>query len=63
MDEGWQAMKRDEDGRQQPNTTRFPKGIGAIADFVHSKGLKVGIYSDAGYATITYPHYFYQVLC
>jgi alpha-galactosidase len=63
MDEGWQAMKRDEDGRQQPNTTSFPKGIGAIADFVHSKGLKVGIYSDAGYATISYLHNFYQVLC
>ncbi|KAJ5663320.1 hypothetical protein N7507_004051 [Penicillium longicatenatum] len=48
MDEGWQAMTRDENGRQQPNTTSFPKGIRAIADFVHSKGLKVGIYSDAG---------------
>ncbi|KAJ6035612.1 hypothetical protein N7499_002738 [Penicillium canescens] len=56
MDEGWQAMTRDEDGRQQPNTTRFPKGIAAIADFVHSKGLKVGIYSDAGiYDCAFYP--------
>lgn len=27
----------------------FPSGIKALADYVHNKGLKLGIYSDAGY--------------
>ncbi|KAK1257094.1 Alpha-galactosidase [Acorus gramineus] len=29
----------------------FPSGIKALADYVHSKGLKLGIYSDAGFQT------------
>lgn len=29
----------------------FPSGIKAVADYVHSRGLKLGIYSDAGYIT------------
>lgn len=32
-----------------PNAASFPSGIKALADYVHSKGLKLGIYSDAGY--------------
>lgn len=28
--------------------TKFPSGIKALADYVHGKGLKLGIYSDAG---------------
>jgi Alpha-galactosidase len=51
MDEGWQAMERDENGRQQANTTKLPGGVAGIADFVHNKGLKLGVYSDAGYIT------------
>lgn len=27
----------------------FPSGIKSLADYVHAKGLKLGIYSDAGY--------------
>jgi alpha-galactosidase len=30
------------------NKKTFPHGIKALADYVHSKGLKLGIYSDAG---------------
>ncbi|KAJ5802529.1 Alpha-galactosidase alpha-n-acetylgalactosaminidase [Penicillium pulvis] len=48
MDEGWQAMERDENGRQQANTTKLPGGVARIADFLHNKGLKLGVYSDAG---------------
>ena len=32
-----------------PKASKFPSGIKALADYVHSKGLKLGIYSDAGY--------------
>lgn len=35
-------------GNLVPKNTTFPSGIKAIADYVHSKGLKLGIYSDAG---------------
>lgn len=48
LDGGWQALQRDSNGRQQPNATKFPNGIAAVADMLHSKGLKIGIYSDAG---------------
>ncbi|CAG9952165.1 unnamed protein product [Clonostachys rosea f. rosea IK726] len=48
IDDGWQDDKRDPNGALRPNTTRFPHGIASTADYVHSKGLKIGIYSDAG---------------
>ncbi len=51
IDDGWQNTTRGEDSRQQPNPTRFPDGIGRIANYVHSKNLKLGIYSDAGVMT------------
>lgn len=35
-----------------PKKSTFPSGIKALADYVHSKGLKLGIYSDAGYTII-----------
>lgn len=51
MDEGWQALERDESGRQQANATKLPGGVAGVAGYVHNKGLKLGIYSDAGYFT------------
>lgn len=39
-------------GSLVPKKSTFPSGIKALADYVHSKGLKLGIYSDAGYITI-----------
>ena len=36
-------------GNLQANSSRFPSGIKALADYVHSKGLKLGIYADAGW--------------
>ena len=50
IDDGWQSH-RDENGNIIANSKKFPSGIKALADYVHSKGLKFGIYSDAGYKT------------
>lgn len=35
-------------GEMIPDPKTFPSGIKALADYVHSKGLKLGVYSDAG---------------
>ncbi len=50
IDDCWHGQ-RDAHGDIQPDATRFPSGIKALADYVHSKGLKFGIYSDAGVRT------------
>lgn len=42
---------RDENGKIQPNPTKFPSGMKAMADYVHARGLKFGLYSDAGNKT------------
>jgi len=47
LDDCWHG-KRDKDGFIQPDPKRFPSGIKALADYVHKRGLKLGIYSDAG---------------
>ena len=47
IDDCWHGV-RDVHGDIQPDLQRFPSGIKALADYVHSKGLKFGIYSDAG---------------
>jgi alpha-galactosidase len=51
IDDTWEAMARDAQGNILTDPTRFPSGIKALADYVHSKGLKLGIYSDAGTKT------------
>ncbi|WP_066721519.1 glycoside hydrolase family 27 protein [Sphingomonas pituitosa] len=50
IDDCWQGT-RDADGFIQADATRFPSGIKALADYVHARGLKFGIYSDAGTKT------------
>src|SRR5437764_1405869 len=50
IDDCWQVA-RDKDGNIIPDPERFPHGMKALADYVHSKGLKFGIYSDAGTGT------------
>ncbi|ESO90697.1 hypothetical protein LOTGIDRAFT_178842 [Lottia gigantea] len=50
-DDCWQSMTRGPDGRLQADPKRFPSGIKALADYVHGKGLKLGIYEDFGYLT------------
>lgn len=47
IDDCW-AYDRDSEGNIIADPDRFPSGISALADYVHSKGLKFGIYSDAG---------------
>jgi len=46
IDDAWEAAERDEDGRIRGNE-KFPD-MKALADYVHSKGLKLGIYSSPG---------------
>ncbi|HTF43834.1 MAG TPA: glycoside hydrolase family 27 protein, partial [Terriglobales bacterium] len=50
IDDCWQ-VSRDQDGNIVADAQHFPSGIKAIADYVHSLGLKFGIYSDAGSKT------------
>lgn len=42
---------RDGHGMMHPHPERFPRGMKAVADYIHAKGLKAGIYSDAGAVT------------
>lgn len=39
---------REPDGKLFPNQKKFPSGMKALSDYIHSKGLKAGIYTDAG---------------
>jgi alpha-galactosidase len=50
LDDCWQTG-RDANGNIVADAERFPSGIKALADYVHSKGLKFGIYTDAGTMT------------
>jgi alpha-galactosidase len=50
IDDCWQ-VSRDARGDIVADPQRFPAGIKAVADYVHSLGLKFGIYSDAGSKT------------
>jgi hypothetical protein len=48
LDGGWRAPARDSLGNMQANPARFPDGIKALADYVHSLGLKFGIHQGVG---------------
>lgn len=48
VDAGWKAKKRDAQGRLKADPGKFPSGMKALADYVHGKGLKFGLYTDAG---------------
>jgi alpha-galactosidase len=50
MDDCWQTS-RDAQGNIVADSQRFPSGIKALADYVHSKGLKFGLYTDVGTMT------------
>lgn len=50
IDDCWQTS-RDANGFIVADAQKFPSGIKALADYVHSRGLKFGIYSDAGRLT------------
>ena len=50
IDDCWQ-VSRDASGTIVADPARFPEGMKALADYVHSKGLKLGLYTDAGTGT------------
>ncbi|MCU1683206.1 MAG: Conserved putative secreted protein [Amycolatopsis sp.] len=51
IDDCWAEHDRDAQGKLVANHERFPSGIKALADYVHGKGLKLGIYTSAGTMT------------
>ncbi|SDY17545.1 alpha-galactosidase [Amycolatopsis xylanica] len=51
LDDCWALPTRNSKGDLQPDPKRFPNGIKAVADYIHSKGLKIGIYTSAGTKT------------
>ncbi|MER5360254.1 NPCBM/NEW2 domain-containing protein [Streptomyces sp. NPDC002785] len=51
LDDCWAKPLRNADGKLEADPQRFPNGIKAVADYVHSKGLKIGIYTSAGIKT------------
>ena len=51
IDDCWQAPQRDREGRLQADPGRFPGGIRALADYVHARGLKLGLYATPGSRT------------
>ncbi len=52
LDDGWMTMQRDSiTGDLVPDPKKFPHGMKALVDYVHSKGLKFGLYNCAGTKT------------
>src|SRR5215211_7300142 len=51
IDDCWALPQRNGQGNLVPDPVRFPNGIKAVADYVHSKGLKFGVYTSAGTKT------------
>lgn len=52
IDDCWSERERDpESGKIVPDKNKFPNGMKAVSDYVHSKGLKFGMYSCAGTRT------------
>ena len=48
MDDCWSAKNRSSTGELQPDPERFPHGMKALADYVHSKNLFLGLYTCVG---------------
>lgn len=52
LDDGWMVKDhRDKNGDLVPDPVKFPHGMKALIDYVHSKGLKFGLYNCAGTQT------------
>jgi alpha-galactosidase len=51
LDDHWMATSRDASGNLRGDPTRFSSGMKALGDYIHSKGLKFGIYGDRGSVT------------
>ncbi len=63
LDDCWMARERDADGNLVPDPEKFPNGIKYLADYMHERGLKLGVYLDRGEFTCAgYPgSYGYEV--
>lgn len=48
IDDCWSLKERDTEGRLVPDPEKFPSGMKALADYIHEKGLKFGMYSCVG---------------
>ena len=56
IDDCWEAEERTSDGQLTYNTTKFPSGLKAFGDFVHSLNLSFGLYTSSGpYTCQEYP--------
>lgn len=51
IDDCWSLKSRDENGNLVPDPAKFPHGMKYVADYVHSKGFKFGMYSCCGSLT------------
>lgn len=51
IDDCWQLQNQNDNGHQIPDSKKFPNGMKAMADKIHSYGLKAGIYTDCGTKT------------
>ncbi len=51
IDDMWSLKERDSQGRLVPDPEKFPHGMKYLADYIHGKGLKFGMYSCGGYLT------------
>ena len=51
MDDCWSLKERDSEGRLVADPEKFPNGIKALADYIHEKGFKFGMYSCCGTRT------------
>lgn len=63
LDDCWAHTERDENGNLQPSPKLFPSGMPALVDYVHSKGMYIGLYTCVGTETCkkgrpgSYGHY------
>ena len=48
IDDCWSMDERDSEGRLQADPVKFPHGMKYLADYIHSKGMKIGMYSCCG---------------
>src|SRR5208283_1464296 len=48
VDAGWKSKERTPDGKLAADARKFPSGMKSLADYIHARGLKFGIYTDAG---------------
>jgi alpha-galactosidase len=51
VDDTWMKAGRDSNGNLAADPVKFPGGMKALADYIHGKGLKLGLYGDRGTAT------------